>query len=127
MKANRYETDYDTTCSWVEEKGERLLKLTMIPKAHAAVVYSKVEFFLSGEGWLPRRSVYWDGAEVVRNDHFKEVKAFGDRRVPAVMEVIPTDKPGEMTRVTYTALEFDAKVSDGLFTPRGLRKKAQQR
>ena len=127
MKANRYETEYDTTSAWVEEGGERLLKLTMIPKAHAAVVYTKVEFFLSAEGWLPRRAVYWDEAEVVRKDLFKEVKTFGGRKVPAVMEVVPTDKPGEMTRVTYTSLEFNARVSDSLFTPRGLRKKAQQR
>ena len=127
VKANRYETEYDTTCAWVDEGGERMLRLTMIPKAHAAVVYTKVEFFLTAEGWLPRRSVYWDEAEVVRNDHFKDVKRFGGRLVPAVMEVIPTDKPGEKTRVTYTSLNFDAKVKKSLFTPRGLRKKAQQR
>jgi outer membrane lipoprotein-sorting protein len=127
VKANRYETEYDTTCAWVTEEGERMLRLTMIPKEHAAVVHTKVEFYVTAEGWIPRRSVYWDEAEIVRNDHFKDVKTFGGRQVPAVMEVVPMDKPGEKTRVTYTSLEFDAKVSTSLFTPRGLRKKAQQR
>jgi outer membrane lipoprotein-sorting protein len=127
VKANRYETEYDTTSAWVEEGGERMLRLTMIPKAHAAVVYTKVEFYVTAQGWLPRRSVYWDEAEIVRNDYFKDVKTFGGRRVPAVMEVVPTDKPGEKTRVTYTSLDFDAKVNTSTFTPRGLRKKAQQR
>jgi len=127
MKANRYESEYDTTCAWVEESGERLLALTMIPKAHAAVVYTKLEFFLSAEGWLPRRAVYWDGDQVVRKDYFKDVKQFGERQVPALLEVVPSDKPGESTRVIYRSLEFDARVDERLFTPRGLRKKAQQR
>jgi hypothetical protein len=127
MRQSGYEEDYDTTAAWVTERQERLLRLTMVPKRTAAVVYTKIEFFVTGEGWLPRRAVYWDDEEVVRNEHFRSVKTFGERRVPTVIEVVPTDKPGESTVVTYTAMTFDAPVDKRLFTPRGLRKKAQQR
>ena len=91
------------------------------------MVYTRIEFSLAAEGWLPRRAVYWDEEEVVRTDSFRAVKDFGGRKVPTVIEVLPADKPGEKTVVTYTTMTFDVPVDKGLFTPRGLRKTAQQR
>ena len=127
MKQNRYETDYDTTVAWADHAGARVIRLTMIPKRSAAVVYTRIDFDLTAEGWLPLRAVFYDGGDAVRTDAFKAVKAFGERRVPSVIQVTPHDKPGESTTVTYTSLTFGASVSKSLFTPRGLRRAAQQR
>lgn len=127
MRESSYVEDYDTTLSWVERDGQRYLLTTMIPKKSAAVVYTKVTQLLSAEGWLPVRADYYDGAEVVRTMTFSEVKLLGGRKLPTVMEIRPADKPKEYTRVTYDDMSFDVAVDKDLFSPRGLRRKAQQR
>ncbi len=127
MKQNRYEEDFDTSAAWVTEGSERLLRLTMVPKPTAAVVYTRIQFDLTAEGWLPRRAVFWDEEEIVRTEKFRAVTDFGGRKIPTVIEVLPADKPGESTVVTYTSMTFDAPLNKRLFTPRGLRKASQQR
>ncbi len=127
MRQNRYEEDFDTRADWATEGGERLLRLTMVPKPSAAIVYTRIDFFLTAQGWLPKRAVYWDGKDVVREERFRAVKRFGERQIPTIIEVVPSDKPGESTVLTYVSMAFDAPVKKNLFTPRGLRKTAQQR
>lgn len=127
MRESSYDDDFDTTMSWVDEGGRRLLQLSMVPKPDAAVVFTKIVFLLTGEGWLPVRADYYDEGDVVRRMHFKDVKTYSGRKMPSVMEVIPEDKKGEFTRVRYDAMEFDVPVDRSLFTPRGVKRKAQQR
>ena len=127
MRESSYDDDYDTRLSWHQEGAAALLRMDMIPKKEAAVVYTKIVFYLSAEGWLPVRAEYYDDAEIVRTTLFRDVKDFGGRKMPAVMEVKPADKPDEFTIVTYESITFDAPVDDRVFTPRGLRKAAQRR
>jgi len=127
MRESAYDQDFDTTLAWATDGGERRLKVTMVPKADAAIVWSKIEFFLTADEWLPVRADYYDRAQVVRRSHFRNLKMLGGRKIPAEMEIIPVDKPGESTKVTYQSLSFDQKVDRALFSPRGLRKVARQR
>jgi outer membrane lipoprotein-sorting protein len=127
MREYSYEKDYTTTAAWATEGGTRLLKMTMTPKKDAAIVYTKVEFYLTADEWLPVRADYFDDAEIVRRFHYRDIKTMGGRRLPTVMEVVPTDKPNEWTRMRYDAITFDAKVADDTFTPRGVRRAASLR
>ena len=127
MRESSWESDYTSTIKVVTEGGKEVLMITMIPKPEAAVVYTKVEMRLTREGWFPLRSDYYDEGDIVRTMHFKKIKAFGNRKIPTVMEVIPADKPNERTVVTYEDMVFDAKVESSLFTPRGLRRAARRR
>ncbi len=126
MRESSYDEDYDTQIAWVDDAGQRRLRLTMVPKKDAAVVYTKIVFWLSEKGWLPVRAEYFDGDEIVRTNTFTDVKAFGPRSIPATMTVVPADKPQESTVVTYQDIRFDAPVRKALFTPRGLRRAAKR-
>jgi outer membrane lipoprotein-sorting protein len=127
MRESSYDDDYDTTLSWAEEGGTRYLQMRLVPKPSAAVVYTRIVFILTADEWLPVRADYYDDDAKVRVTHFRDVRDFGGRRVPAVMDVRPTDKPKERTVVTYLDLKFDMDVPKRVFTPRGLRKAAQRR
>ncbi len=127
MRESSYEKDYTTSAAWVSEGGKRLLRLTMIPKPDAAIVYTKVEFFLTADEWLPVRADYFDDAEIVRRFYYRDVKTLGGRRLPTLMEVVPTDKPSEYTRIRYDKMKFDVKVPGDTFTPRGVRRAASLR
>ncbi|MEZ4269359.1 MAG: outer membrane lipoprotein-sorting protein [Myxococcota bacterium] len=127
MRESSYEKDYTTSAAWADEGGKRLLRLTMTPKKDAAIVYTKVEFYLTADEWLPVRADYFDDAEIVRRFHYRDVKTLGGRRIPTLMEVVPTDKPGEYTRMRYDKMKFDVKVTSDTFTPRGVRRAASLR
>jgi outer membrane lipoprotein-sorting protein len=47
------------------------------------------------------------------------------RRVPFILQMVPTDKPGEETRLEYRKLQFGVPVDPSLFTQRGLRQVAR--
>ena len=127
MRESSWEDDYQSTAAWGTHEGKRVVLLTMIPKKDAAVVYTKVTMSFTEVGWFPLLASYYDGAEVVRTTRFSKVTDFGGRKVPAVMEVVPTDKPQESTTVIYDKMTFGAPIKRSLFTPRGLRKAAQSR
>ncbi len=118
--------DYETQAAGVEEGGRRLFEATMTPKPDAPVVYTKIRYLVDLERWIPVRAEFFDGDEVVRVMAFENPKSFGGRLLPSVMRVVPTDRPGEFTRLEYQTLEFDVPVDPSLFTPRGLRRVAKR-
>ncbi|RMG14475.1 MAG: outer membrane lipoprotein-sorting protein [Deltaproteobacteria bacterium] len=118
--------DYRTQGAWVEEGGRRLFEATMVPRPEAPVVYTKIRYLVDPEHWVPVRAEFFDGDEVVRVMRFESLRDFGGRLLPAVMTVVPTDRPHEYTRLEYQRLEFDVRVDPSLFTPRGLRRVAKR-
>ncbi len=127
MRESSYDDDYTTSLEWHEEGGKTLLKLVLVPNKDAAVVYTKLLYYVTAEGWIPVRVEYYDEAEVVRRMDFSDVKEFSGRKIPSVLEIRPSDKPEEFTRVVYESLDLTADVPERSFSPRGLRRLAQSR
>ncbi len=140
MRESSYADDFDTALERVQEGGSSLLRLRMTPKEHAAVVWTRIDFLLTDDPpapddtpaarsgrWMPLRADFFDGEEVLRRMHYKDVRDFGGRKMPALLEVIPTDKPGEFTKVIYEQMTFDGRVEAEMFTPRGARREAGKR
>ncbi|MAE69845.1 MAG: hypothetical protein CME06_05185 [Gemmatimonadetes bacterium] len=127
MRESELDDDYGTVLDWHQEGDARFLRATMTPHADAAVVYTSVVQLLEPDTWLPIRVDYYDDNEIVRRMHFSNVKALGDRSLPSVLELVPSDKPTELTRVVYEEMEFDIEIDGNLFTPRGLRRASRKR
>jgi hypothetical protein len=126
MRESRYDDDYDTTLSWVMEAGERLLKVSMVPHADTAIVYSRIDFLLRPPDWTPVRAEFFDDDERVRSMAYSNVRDVSGRPVPMTLVVVPDDAPTESTTVTYDHLELDVAVDADIFTARGLRRAAQR-
>ena len=60
--------------------------------------------------------------KLARKMTFGEPKVFGKRTLPAVMKIVPTDEPEEFTEMRYLDIDFDAKISDKIFTKRNLKR-----
>jgi hypothetical protein len=52
---------------------------------------------------------------------FSEITDLGGRTLPSVMEVVPSDREGQSTTVTWTAAEFDQGIGSDIFTLRNLQ------
>ena len=54
---------------------------------------------------------------------FREIKSFGGRRLPAVIEMVPLNKEGRKTVIHYKNIRFDEKIDKNVFTLRNLQKR----
>ena len=127
VRDTSYEDDYKTTLSWRTEKGKKRLVATMTPKPGAPVVYTKIDFVLLADSYIPIRADYFDRGKLMRRMEFSDIRDAGGRMIPFVMTLLPMDKPDERTVVTYEKLKFDGDVDDALFTKRGLRRAVKRR
>jgi outer membrane lipoprotein-sorting protein len=125
VKESRMSEDYDPTISFEGEKdGHEVIEFTLIPKPDAPVVWGKVTLTLRAKDYVPLVEVYYDeDMKVSRTFTFSEVKEIAGLPRPMVMRVVPADKPGEYTQLTYEDLRFGVKIDDAFFSLSTLKRK----
>tara|TARA_B100000575_G_C23102786_1_gene636338 strand:- start:1066 stop:1809 length:744 start_codon:yes stop_codon:yes gene_type:complete len=90
-------------------------------KPDAAVVWGKVVVKVR-EDKVPLEVAYYDeDGELARKMTFSDVRELGGRTVPATMLLEPADRPGEFTRITTTAMDFDVNFDDRTFSLQALK------
>jgi outer membrane lipoprotein-sorting protein len=93
-----------------------------IPKTGLPIVWGHIIIAAEEADYMPVWENYYDEkGNLVREMLFKEVKAFGTRRIPSVMELIPRAKEGQKTVLRYLEAQFDMAVDSNIFTLRNLR------
>jgi outer membrane lipoprotein-sorting protein len=98
--------------------------IELVPKEDIPTVWGKIQITVRKEDYIPVRQVYYDEkGRKMRIMDFKEIKTFGDRRIPAVIELVPLNKKGKKTIVRYKELRFDGQLDKGIFTLRNLQKR----
>jgi outer membrane lipoprotein-sorting protein len=103
--------------------GRPCWKIRMIPKPEAAVVWGKVLLWVSKEDDLELRCEYYDEDEVLINVmEMSNVKTLGGRLLPTVMEMLPQDKPGNKTVLTYEEARFDEPLADSFFSEQNMKR-----
>ena len=123
VKDSRLIEDYDIEINFENERGGvRIWEFLLTPKPEAAVVWGRIEYEVRRNDFMPTWARYYDeDGELMRTVTFSEFRNMGGRLVPAVMELIPHDKPSERTLVRYDELEFDIGIDEAAFSLRALR------
>jgi len=102
----------DGTGHWVIE---------LVPKPDAPVVWGKVVVTIRPDE-VPEKIKYFDEkGTLVRTLAFDDVQEVDGRKVPMKMSVVPGDKPGEYTRITYEELDFGVDHDDKTFSLQALK------
>ena len=125
IKESRMEEDYDPTISFEGQRdNQNIIEFTLIPKPDAAVVWGKVVMTVLSDGHLPLLQHYYDeDMNIARSITFSKIKLLAGRSIPAVMRVVPADKPNEYTELVYEELEFDVELSDAFFSLASLKRR----
>ena len=125
VKESRREEDYDASISFEGERdGRQVLEFTLLPKADAAVVWGKLTLRVLADSYIPLEELYYDeDMRVARTITFSDVKPLGGRERPAVLRVVPADKPDEYTELVYESLDLDIELSDAMFSLSSLRRR----
>lgn len=118
VKESRLEEDYTATISFEgERKGQQVIEFSLIPKPEAAVVWGKLVLTILANSYLPVDEFYYDeDMKLARTMVFTDIKKLGGRDRPAILRVIPADKPTEYTEFVYESLDFNLEVDDKMFT-----------
>lgn len=104
--------------------GQDVYEITLLPKEEAAVVWGKIVMVVRKKDLMPLHQEFFDEKEkAVRKMVLDQVKVMGGRLLPSRMKIVPYNKPGEYTEVTYIDITFNMELPDAFFS---LRKLTQQ-
>lgn len=123
VKESRLVEDYDIEIGFEGlRQGVEVWEFVLAPRPEAAVVWGRIDFEVRKNDLMPTWARYYDeDGELVRRLEYGEYREMGGRLVPAVMKMVPQDKPNEMTLVRYSELEFDIEIDEGFFSLRALQ------
>jgi hypothetical protein len=123
VKESRIIDDYDIQISFEGPRdGVPVWEFNLTPLPEAAVVWGHIEWQVRKADDMPVWVRYYDeDGALVRTLTFSDYKVMGGRLVPAIMLVVPTDKPSESTKMIYHDLEFGLNLTEDYFSLRNLR------
>ena len=123
VKESRIIDDYDFEISFEGLRdGMEVWEFVMTPRPEAPVVWGRIEEQVRKADLMPIWVRYYDeDGTLMRTLTFSDYRTMGGRLVPAVMRVIPADKPEESTVLVYHELEFDVELTEEYFSLRNLR------
>ena len=124
VKEARLEDDYDARISFEGIRdGRKIIEFTLVPKPDAPVVWGKQVLVVLADSYIPVREDYYDeDMQVSRSMTFTDMKLLGGKQRPAVMRVVPADKPDEYTEFVYESLEMDIEINESFFSVSNLKK-----
>ncbi len=97
-------------------------KVVLTSKENAAVVWGKVILFIDKTDYLQLRNEYYDEDGAILNIvNASKIQNMGGRMIPTVFEMIPTDKTGNRTVLTYESALFDTNIEDTFFTTANMK------
>jgi hypothetical protein len=105
-----------------ERGGTEVWEFALTPQPEAPVVWGRIQYEVRKDDLLPTWARYYDeDDDLIRTLTFSEYRMMGGRQVPALMMMVPEDKPSEKTVVRYSELEFDIDINKGFFSLRALQ------
>lgn len=123
VKHSRFDTDYDCEFTAQPDGGEGHYVIDCVPKPDAPVVWGKVVIKIRGSDELVEEVAYFDEEnQLIRTFAYMDFGELGGRRVPRRTQVIPADKPEELTEIVYEELKFDVKHPRSTFTLQALKR-----
>lgn len=124
LKESSIVNDYDHSIV-----GEQIINgllcyiIEMKPKADAAVVWGKINSYISKEKYFTLKAEYFDeDGELVRTSLLSDIKKMDDREMPTRIEIIPADEPENRTIVIIESTQFNVKFADDFFSQQNMKR-----
>ena len=98
-------------------------KIELNPKPEAPVVWGKIYSWVDKKDHLILRSELFDEDGYLVNEVvYSDIKMLGGRLIPAQMEYIPADKPGQKTVILYNDMIFDEPLNESFFSMQNMKR-----
>jgi outer membrane lipoprotein-sorting protein len=91
--------------------------IQMIPKAEAAVIWSKVILCIDKKDFLELHTRFYDEDGVLINTmNSFDIKKMHDRIIPTRFEMLPANKKGHRTEMIYENIQYNSPLEDSFFS-----------
>lgn len=115
--------DYHSRLVYPEGADPDKYYIELTPKVDTPTVWGKITISIRKEDYIPVKEIYYDEKGTkMRILTFSDIKKFGDRRIPSVLEMVPLTKEGHKTVIRYKDIIFDEEIDESVFTLRNLQK-----
>ncbi len=116
--------DYDHKLLGEEAlEGSDCYKLELIPKPEAPVVWGKILTWITKKDFNQLKVEYYDeDGALVNVMTGSDLKMLDGRLLPTRWEMVPADKPGHKTVMTYTNIDFNVALSDDFFSKQNMNR-----
>ena len=122
VKEHRMAEDYTSQFTSSPNVGKDTIEITCTPKPNAPVVWGRVVAHVDRADLVPRELLYYkENGALARRLTFSEIRDVNGRKIPTKMTMVPVDKKGHQTVVSYEKIQFDVSVPDRMFTVANLR------
>ncbi len=122
VKEFTFTEDYAFNYTRVDDPEEGALYIRAVPKPDRPIVWGHIILEVRSADLLPISQKYFnEDGELMRVMNFRDVRSLDDRRIPAVMELVPQNKEGHRTILRYHEADFNIDIPEGTFTQRNLR------
>jgi hypothetical protein len=124
VKESRMADDYTFEITFIGEgEGEEIVEVTCHPKPEAAVVWGKVLVRARMKDYIPLFVKYFDeDLRLARTMIFSQISELGGRLIPAMVTMVPEEKPEESTNIHYEKMDYDIDLKDDFFSLRTLQR-----
>ena len=124
VKQSSIVTDYNHKLVGTEiVDGLECYKLELTAKEDASVVWGKILMWVDTKDFLQLKSEFYDEDEFLVNKiHATNIKMFGDRKLPSMIEFTTVDEPDNKTVLEYLNIVFDKDIPDAYFTTRYMKR-----
>jgi len=125
VKEARLEEDYNAKITFEGDRnGQKIIEFTLVPKPDAPVVWGKLLMTILADTYTPLVERYYDeDMKLARTFTFSDMKMLAGQERPALLRVIPADKPDEYTEFIYEELELNIPLSDAMFSKQSLKRR----
>ena len=103
--------------------GRDAWKIVLIPNEDAAVVWGRIEAYISKEDYLQLLFRYYDEDDFLVNTMIlSDIKEMGGRVLPTHLEVIPAENPDQKTEIIYKSMEFEINIKSNFFSIQNMKR-----
>ena len=124
IKESSLVKDYDHTLVGEDKlQGYDCHKILLMPKEDAPVVWGKIFMWITKQEYLWLKGEYYDEeGTLVNTEILSDVKQMDDRKLPVKLEMIPTNKQGQKTTLTFSWIKFNLNFNESFFSQQNMRK-----
>ncbi len=122
IKTSSLSRDYTHQLDGEDElRGEKVMKVTCLPKPNAPVVWGKVRLWIRTKDAVNlRQEFYSEHGDLLKVMDGSDVKKYGKHTIPSTLTMTVIKKPGTKTTMRFLDANFDGPVEDQVFTQENL-------
>jgi outer membrane lipoprotein-sorting protein len=116
--------DYTHTILGQESIGQDVFyKIQLLPKPQAPVVWGKIIFWISKDGFIPLREEFYNEAgKLIKVLDYSRVQQISDRKIPCLWKMSSMVKEGRYTTIEVKDIVYNQPIDENIFTLGNLKR-----